>query len=77
MSQRDLDRLERWAKPDKMEFNKDKCKVNTTTKKKKKRKELLFKHRLGEMWLKAAGEMRTEEFSQVHGKLTISQQCEL
>ena len=40
ISQKDLDNLEWQAKPNKMEFNKDKCKVNTTTA--RKRKELCY-----------------------------------
>lgn len=35
VSQKDLNRLEWWAKPDQMDFNKDKCKVSTTTIKEK------------------------------------------
>lgn len=35
VSQKDLNKLERWAKPDKIEFNKDKCKVSATTRTRK------------------------------------------
>lgn len=63
VSQRRCDRLE-MGQPDKMEFNKDKCRSIQQQKKKRKEKSCYSKHRLGEMceawaWEKIE-EMRTE-----------------
>uniref|UniRef100_A0A670IJS6 Reverse transcriptase domain-containing protein n=1 Tax=Podarcis muralis TaxID=64176 RepID=A0A670IJS6_PODMU len=69
--QNDLDRLENWAKTNKMNFNREKCKVLHLGKKKES-----HKYKMGDTWLESST-CEKDLGVLVDHKLDMSQQCDV